>query len=407
MRDGIRVTILFLCVLPVCAQTPAERLASPDRDTVLEALGALKRGAASQQAVVALLEHPDALIRQVACRTLGRIGQGDRRIAAILAKEIDRKDMPHAAEAIRALHDFGANAEPAVPALGRALSRDEEILRAAAAEALGRIGPPAAPFVPKLIELWRDPQRTVRAQALRATEAMGPAAKPALEAALQSSDPGTRYTAAWHLHKLSAAPTGIVTDEYPTLLRQVSQSEFPAPGGKRLLATIHEGDERPGELRLHAPAPGGWRLSRKLEGLPPGEGQFQTPQHFRQNGHHFLYIALRIDGTGAMHEDTILWIAPDLTLHDVPFTPAPAAAKTRLAPGEGIWKGEINTFSNTTMTFHFFIWKEGDGNCCPSAGEGEGNYVLSGAPRFDTASKTWKHSFRITPGAWRRLPAQP
>ncbi len=53
------------------------------------------------------------------------------------------------------------------------------------------------------------------------------------------------------------------------------------------------------------------------------------------------------------------------------------------------------------------VYRDGDGNCCPSAGEGEGNYVLSGAPRFDTPSKTWKHSFRITPGPWRRRPAQP
>ncbi|MFN7937772.1 MAG: HEAT repeat domain-containing protein [Bryobacteraceae bacterium] len=402
MRYGIRVTIPFLCVIPVFAQTPAE---------VFEALNALQRqgpaAASSRDAVVALLQHPDALVRQVACRTLGAIGRGDPEIAAILAKEIENKDMPHAAEAIGALRQFGASASPAVPALGRALQRHEEILRGAAAEILGLIGSPAAAFAPKLIELWKDPQRNVRAQALHATEAIGTAAKPALEAALQSPDPGTRYTAAWHLAKLGAPPAGIVTDEYPTLLKQVLQIEFPAPGGKRMLATLHEGDERPGELRLHAPATNGWKLVRKLDGLSPGEGEFLPPQPFRRNGHHFLAISLRIDGTGAMHEDTILWIAPDLTLHDVPFTRAPEAAQPRLAKGEGIWKGESNTFLDTEMSFHFFIWKEGDGNCCPSAGEGEGNYLLRGAPRFDPTSKTWKHTFRITPGPWRRLPPQP
>lgn len=84
-------------------------------------------------------------------------------------------------------------------------------------------------------------------------------------------------------------------------------------------------------------------------------------------------------------------------LVQVEFVPAPTAYATRLAPGEGVWKGEQNAFGDEGMTFSFFIWREGDANCCPSAGSVTGAYVLEelGA------------GYRVAPQSYSRLPVRP
>lgn len=417
-------------------------LRHPNRFVVLAALHVYGRYGTSAATVfdevVALLEHPDSITRLVACRTLGEIGRGNRQVAAILARELERGDQYHAVTAASALAALGADAAPATAALGRALGHPYAILRGAAAAAVGKIGVPAAALAPVLIELWSDSDRGVRQQSMQAVEELGASALPALRVAMRASDAGTRSSAAWHVRKLGAqagadlavahavlqavgadtAETNVVseeqlaaaippTEEYHSPLKLAAKTGIPAPGGKKLIATLHTGDERPDQVRFFRLTAKGWILLRRLEGLSPGAGGFAAPKPFQQQGHFFVYVALHISGTGAMHEDTIFWIAPDLTLHEVKFTRAPEALGGTLASGEGVWKGESNTFDGDSMSFHFAIWKKTDGNCCPSAGEVVGSYRLQGRATFDPASKSWRHSFRIVPGAWRRTPIAP
>ena len=60
----------------------------------------------------------------------------------------------------------------------------------------------------------------------------------------------------------------------------------------------------------------------------------------------------------------------------VDFIHAPQTYKPYLKTGEGVWKGEGNIFSPEKLAFEFYIWKEGDANCCPSAGYVTGEYEL-------------------------------
>ena len=56
---------------------------------------------------------------------------------------------------------------------------------------------------------------------------------------------------------------------------------------------------------------------------------------------------------------------------------------SQLKKGEGVWKGEGNNLSSQGLTFDFDIWKEGDGNCCPSAGYVTGEYELQRRQTID------------------------
>jgi len=82
---------------------------------------------------------------------------------------------------------------------------------------------------------------------------------------------------------------------------------------------------------------------------------------------------------------------------------APAGAyKKQLAKGENVWKGEFNSFKDDNATFEFFIWKDGDGNCCPSAGRVTGSYGLTGERHYDAETKQWSAQFRISPASFKR-----
>ncbi len=95
-------------------------------------------------------------------------------------------------------------------------------------------------------------------------------------------------------------------------------------------------------------------------------------------------------GTGHLTEEHVfttvvtpvsdLKFAPGLKLDEVEFVPADALFKERLAKGEGVWKGVTSTFTGQGLYFDFAIWKDGDGNCCPSAGKVAGAYKLERKP---------------------------
>jgi hypothetical protein len=48
----------------------------------------------------------------------------------------------------------------------------------------------------------------------------------------------------------------------------------------------------------------------------------------------------------------------------------------RLPPGHGIWKGVV--VDPQAFTARSSVWREGDGNCCPSGGEVEAKLTLKG-----------------------------
>ncbi|MBL8174360.1 MAG: HEAT repeat domain-containing protein [Bryobacterales bacterium] len=378
------------------------------------------------------LDHKDSLVRLVACRTLGEIGKGDERTAVILGRELERGDRYHAVTAATALEAMGVKAAGALEAVGKALGHEYDLVRSAAARALTAMGVPEARFAGKLVELWRDESLTVRREAVRAVEAAGISALPALREALRSEDERTRMTAAWLVRKLKAPGTDLLaagavleavgagkpepeyrteaqlsdalppTEEYRSGMRLLAKLNIGAEGGRRLMATLHVGEERPSELRFYRLESKGWKMLRRMESLVDGEGSYDKPALFTVRGQQFVYVSMRISGTGAFHEDTIFWVTPQAEMEEVEFEPAPVAVSKKLAKGEGVWKGEVNTFEGTVMGFRLWIWKEGDGNCCPSGGEVTGSYQLTGRGWFDSGAKAWRNNFRIAAGAWQR-----
>ena len=75
-----------------------------------------------------------------------------------------------------------------------------------------------------------------------------------------------------------------------------------------------------------------------------------------------------------------LKFTPDVKLEEVEFIPASESFKEKLAKGEGVWKGVGSTFTDDGLFFNFEIYKDGDANCCPSAGKVTGTYKLERKP---------------------------
>ena len=99
-----------------------------------------------------------------------------------------------------------------------------------------------------------------------------------------------------------------------------------------------------------------------------------------------IQITELIYGTGSYKEEHIFTtssgkeLAADLKLDEVELIPASESFKKNLAKGEGVWKGVDSTFTDDGLFFDFDIWKEGDANCCPSAGQIKGAYKLERKP---------------------------
>jgi len=137
------------------------------------------------------------LIGFVLTFSIGMIIRHHQNPALKLARELEGKKGVAAA---MALADLGRRAEPAVPALIKALHSNDEALRLNAALALGKIGRPA---VQPLLPLLGSPDTQLRYYALAALGWIGPDAKSALPAVnwlLGHSNPEVRGKA---LHTLT------------------------------------------------------------------------------------------------------------------------------------------------------------------------------------------------------------
>jgi hypothetical protein len=148
-------------------------------------------------------------------------------------------------------------------------------------------------------------------------------------------------------------------------------------GGPTLLASIDRHAETADVLTLWAPVSAGFRAVRQLSGPEdPRIGHVVQPRRFAWRGRAFLHLSVQLSGTGALHDDEVLHLSTTGDLTPVAFVQAPVALSSRLAPGEGVWKGAFYEFEDDRLSFEFSVWKEGDGNCCPTGGRVTGHYVL-------------------------------
>jgi HEAT repeat protein len=178
-----------------------ELLAAPESDwqaaeirwTAAELLA--EQGPAAQSATAVLLrtlKDADPHVRRVAASSLPQIdAPSDKAVPALLA--LTRREPT--VVSLRALSEYGEQAEEAIPALIELLNNQEleTELRWNAARTLGKIRSAAVVAVPALVENLSDEAATVREHSAEALGDIGPAAKesvPALIAVL--ADPATR-----------------------------------------------------------------------------------------------------------------------------------------------------------------------------------------------------------------------
>lgn len=114
-----------------------------------------------------------------------------------------------------------------------------------------------------------------------------------------------------------------------------------------------------------------------------------------------LHVPIIHSGTGQYREDHFYCLNQHLELEEIVFKPASKLYQD-LAESEGVWQGEYNHFSEASKTFEFYIWHEGDANCCPTAGKVSGTYRL-----FSTSLSNNCSDLQILPDTFERSDIEP
>jgi hypothetical protein len=106
-----------------------------------------------------------------------------------------------------------------------------------------------------------------------------------------------------------------------------------------------------------------------------GVAWFDTP-HLVRNPEYgeFLVVPGRYTGTGSFVEDYLFIAGPEgdwTRVEAAPFNPETGRGwleglKAHLPAGHGLWKGIRVDYATLTGTSP--VWRDGDGNCCPSGG---------------------------------------
>ncbi len=99
---------------------------------------------------------------------------------------------------------------------------------------------------------------------------------------------------------------------------------------------------------------------------------------------HLLHLSNRHPGTGAFRDDLVFHLQSEGRMDRVQIE-NPIEGYARLFEdqafnhdvNESVWKGVQFDFTVSPPTFHFHIWQDGDGNCCPSAGQVRGTLGLN------------------------------
>ncbi len=108
----------------------------------------------------------------------------------------------------------------------------------------------------------------------------------------------------------------------------------------------------------------------------PGTAWFEAPHLARHVKYgEFLVVPGRYAGTGSFVEDRVFMPTMGrgwMQIRAAPLDPDTGAGwfnslVARLPPGHGIWKGIRVDYATLTGTTP--VWRENDGNCCPTGGE--------------------------------------
>ncbi len=132
---------------------------------------------------------------------------------------------------------------------------------------------------------------------------------------------------------------------------------------------------------------------------------FEPPVLFQQHGENFVPVSTLPSGSGAFVDDTIFWIAPDGTMHEIEFANAAESYEDKVGVHETVLTGGPGVYcAGHQLKFEFYIAHNGDPHCCPTAGKVSGTYKMIGERRFDTSTNSYSSTFRMVAVHYSRTP---
>lgn len=123
---------------------------------------------------------------------------------------------------------------------------------------------------------------------------------------------------------------------------------------------------------------------------------FDRPVLFRHHGENFIHVSTTPAGSGAFVTDSIFWIAPDATMHEIGFQSASEAYEDKAGVQETVFTGGSGvSCTGGKLKFEFYIANDGDSHCCPTAAKVTGNYEIVGNMQFDPIAKQYSSTFKM------------
>jgi hypothetical protein len=184
---------------------------------------------------------------------------------------------------------------------------------------------------------------------------------------------------------------------------QISQFSL-AAGTHQIAATIHQQGSGPGEnavLNFRSFPEGKLLTAMESDG-------FEAPMLFQHQGESFIHVSTIPTGSGAFVIDTIFWIAPDGTMHEIEFENAAEAYEGKVNAQETVLTGGPGVYcAGNKLKFEFYIAHKADPHCCPTAGKVTGSYKIVGEKTFDTHTNLYSSTFKMVAGQYSRSPVFP
>jgi HEAT repeat protein len=413
-KEANRIVLAFAKIGPSAVPTLMNLLDDPDRGVrgfAAQAIATFRPSAPEAiDKLRLMLKDRDTWVQRRVAESLLSIGTGDEDAQSIVREEwkyvgfplirskppgtisdwlqsLSSDDPVVVHDAVSSLKDAG---EAAVPSLIAALKSNYPTMRIGAAETLQMMHLYRADIEAACIQALQDPSARVREFARNVL--LFQVSEAAMDALLQDDIAEIARKRAIELraqneraqpHTLAGVLAAIPSDpdnNYP--LEVTDQFVTKSPDGTVLLTVLHTGKERGDLLRI-------WRFRQAAYYLVK-EDNAEPRSHLSAGGFHYqgkayLHVMWLTDGTGYEHEDDFFRIeSGGLTK----LTP-PKGLPLVLAPGEGVWKGFSETFKDDDLEFQFGIWKNGDANCCPTAGRVKGTYTIAGD---ELKYATWNRS---------------
>jgi HEAT repeat protein len=285
-----------------------------------------------------------------------------------------------------AVYSLTSAGPPAVPVLIKALKSNDPKVRTGAAEALQSMHLFRSDIESACIQALQDPSARVRESArdvlfYQVTEAAMDALLQNEIAEIARKRPVEQRPQSEKARPHSLAEVLAPIPSHPEMYSDevTEKFEMKSTDGPVMFTVLHTGGDL---LRVWRLRQGQYYLVKEDWADPYGH---LSAGGFRYRGKTYLHVMQLWDGTASLHEDEFFRVESGGLVK----LSTPNGLPLVLAPGEGVWNGFSESFKDDDLEFRFGIWKDGDSNCCPTAGWVKGTYTIVGD---ELKYATWNRS---------------